>query len=920
MEDFGARSGSPLEFCLEEARTCDLYIGVIGHLYGFIPDGEEKSITEQEYDAAQRAGREALIFLAPEDFPVAAKLLRNDSDPDRQEAFRSRLLRGHVVGLDWSSPESLATGVVEAVHNWRLGRDPSPAGERGRGIDLVTYAQRCRKRWEVMDLSTLAAPGALDGDVELPRLSQVFIPQHCRESRPAVSLPRDYLEKQGLDPEAEERLLPGLRDRWHAQARIPSLELIARPDAPRLVLLGDPGAGKSSLTRYVLLKLLEPRSGTGEGEAWREALDGTWPVLVELRDLLAREAEGRCADLLGYLAYTGETQGFGFDRDALEARLRAGPSLIIVDGLDEIFSVARRKAMVEEIVGLEGRFPHARVLVTSRIAGFNARPFEDAGFTLATLDDLDQDQIALFARAWLGLAFPGEPEKAERARGDLVEALRRRPQLAVLAGNPLILTIMAIIARHKRLARSRTQLYAQALEVLCYAWDYRRGLALPGDSPLADLQPDDTLLMLRRIAWHMQETPQGLRANAIGEDELRAILTDFFEQDWRFSPPRARRAAADMVQLLQERNWILTTRGPELYGFVHRTFLEYLCALELTKRFEAQELTVETLRDDHVLPRMADDSYTEVIRLLCGQLPIRAADQLIEAITPAAERAIREEDRLLLIWQALGELEPRALAGASAACDAALRRLYAWVREGDGDTLGDIDKVRQFSEAVNTIEPGSWPAIAADYELLPKPIRETSFFAYHVISRALAHVIWLRDERLRERLVELLESQDSGERGNTVYLLGNDLRESSRLVPTFRRLVGHDPSYGVRAAALAALATHVPTDPEVLELCRERARHDKSNHVRSSAMFYWAGSVQPEWLRHLVTRDLDGYAPMIDPRKPVTAARVRDAAKRLDMGPDEIRAGYEHLVREEGVPLRLSWLNRGKEGVPAATD
>ena len=830
MEDFGARVGSPKEYCRREARECDLFIGVIGHLYGFIPDGDDTSITEQEYQAAEQAGRDMLLFVAPDDFPVSAKLLRNDSDPDRQEAFRERLLSGNVVDLDWSSPETLAAGVVGAVHNWRLARGGPAAAPAIPGVDLTTYAQRCRKRWEVVDLSTLAAPGALDSDAELPRLSQVFVPQACRRSRPAMSLPRDYLEKQGLDPDDEERLLAELRERWQALERLPALELLARPDARKLVLLGDPGAGKSSLTRYVLLKLLEPLQ-PGDGDGWRLALDGTWPVLVELRDLLAREAEGRCRDLIGYLAYTGETQGFGFDRATLEARLRDQPSLIIVDGLDEIFSLSRRRAMVEEIVGLESRFPHARVLVTSRIAGFDAKPFEAAGYALATLDDLDSEQIGLFADTWFGLAFPGEPEKAERARGDLLQALERRPQLAVLAGNPLILTIMAIIARHKRLARSRTQLYAQALEVLCYAWDYRRGLELPPDSPLADLQPDDTLLMLRRIAWRMQESTDGLRANAIAEADLRAILNEFFEQDWRFPPPRARRAAAEMVNLLQERNWILTTRGPELYGFVHRTFLEYLCALELTKRFEAQDLTLEALRDDHVLPRVDDDSYAEVIRLLCGQLPVRAADQLIQAIAPAAAHAVQQEQRLLLAWQALGELDPRALASAASACEAALASLHARLKRGD--IWLRTRHAGEIALAVNMIEPGSWPEI--DLNDVGFLFTETSMARVERVIQALARAIWIPDRNLREVLFSLLESQNVNERRGSVSALDGEIPDESRVFTILQRLISSDSDFRVRSKGIQALARCFAHWPGTFELLCHRITNEDDEAVRLTA-------------------------------------------------------------------------------------
>ncbi|WP_163988056.1 HEAT repeat domain-containing protein, partial [Pyxidicoccus caerfyrddinensis] len=882
MEDFGARTGLPKDFCVHEARECDLFVGLVGHLYGFIPDGDGTSITEQEYDAAKQAGKDRLIFVAPDDFPVPAVLWRGDSDPKKQEAFRARVLNENVAGVRWSTPEELAGGLVGAVYNWQRGRvGGSAAAMPGTPkIDRLTYYQRCRTRWETVDLSTLATPGALDLEVERPKLSQVFIPQFCRRSRPAVSLPRDYLEEQGLDPKEEERLLEALRARWQRQERLPSLELLASSDAGKLVLLGDPGAGKSSLTRFVLLRLLDPLTRPDETtDDWRLPLQGAWPVLVELRDLLARESEGKCQDLLGYLAYAGETQGFGFDRAALEAQLRNAPSLLIVDGLDEIFSPSRRRAMVEEIVGLGGRFPRARVLVTSRIAGFDARPFEEAGFTIATLDDLDAEQIRTFAKGWFALAFPGEAEKADRARDDLLDALERRPQLSAIAGNPLLLTIMAIIARHQRLARSRTQLYAQALGVLCYAWDYRRGLKLSSDSPLADLQPDDTLLMLRRIAWRMQESSVGLRGNAIRESELKSILKDFFEHEWHFLPPRARRAAAEMVQLLQERNWVLTTRGPALYGFVHRTFLEYLCALELTKRFEAQEVTLEALRDEHVLKHVDDDSYSEVIRLLCGQLPVRAADQLITAICPPAERAVVEEHRLLLAWQSLGELEPRVLASAPTACDAVLRGLYVWL--GRCDFEFRQVSAEKFVEAIGMIEPGSWPDVPADQRGFPW---SDSAFPYEstLIASALAKTNWLPDESKRLHLFSLADSKSWTVRRGIVSVLGSELSQDRRVFPLLRARAGADDSERVRETAVGVLAERFADRPETFELLRAWAGADDSERVRETAVAGLAERFadRPETFELLRAR------AEADDSESVRATAVRELAERFANRPE----------------------------------
>src|SRR5262249_45235058 len=69
-------------------------------------------------------------------------------------------------------------------------------------VNLTLYRGRAQAKWSAIDPSALAAPGAMDADITI-RLTDVFVPQLARRSRPAVLLPRDYLEKQGLDPAAE---------------------------------------------------------------------------------------------------------------------------------------------------------------------------------------------------------------------------------------------------------------------------------------------------------------------------------------------------------------------------------------------------------------------------------------------------------------------------------------------------------------------------------------------------------------------------------------------------------------------------------------------------------------------------------------------------------------------------------------------
>ena len=63
VESYTADERSVRESCLADVAGCDLYIGIIGGRYGFIPPGESFSITELEYLQARERKLPAFIFI-----------------------------------------------------------------------------------------------------------------------------------------------------------------------------------------------------------------------------------------------------------------------------------------------------------------------------------------------------------------------------------------------------------------------------------------------------------------------------------------------------------------------------------------------------------------------------------------------------------------------------------------------------------------------------------------------------------------------------------------------------------------------------------------------------------------------------------------------------------------------------------------
>ena len=70
-------------------QSCRLYVGVFGMRYGSVPDGQDKSMTNIEYDEAQRLGLPSLIYLLNENHPIPAKDVETGPNADKLEALRN---------------------------------------------------------------------------------------------------------------------------------------------------------------------------------------------------------------------------------------------------------------------------------------------------------------------------------------------------------------------------------------------------------------------------------------------------------------------------------------------------------------------------------------------------------------------------------------------------------------------------------------------------------------------------------------------------------------------------------------------------------------------------------------------------------------------------------------------------------------
>ena len=455
--------------------------------------------------------------------------------------------------------------------------------------------------------------------LRLPLLD-LYVPLKAR-----VTLPEGETWQRGLElagrplSEEEQEALTGRLGKPQ-----PVLELVQAHDG--LIILGDPGAGKTTF-----LKMLALRLALGEGEGL--GLNHRLPVLVPLSAYANALAERDALRLDVFIAdYLHEVGADLPIADLVAEALRSGTALILLDGLDEVRSSAQRHVVVERVVDFYSlhRRQGNKFVLTSRIVGYRAaRPDPVPGLGECTLVDFEEEEITDFVTRWtqaLERQALGEGEDAARERRELLEAIDRNPGVRRLAANPLLLTILALMKRQGVvLPERRVELYEQYVRTLLSGWNRARGLGRP---PSRDLDVVETVRVLAPLALWMHEESPG--AGVVKREDLRRHLEGIFAAQGADDPEAdARRFLADV----REHAGLLVERGPGEYGFIHLTFEEYLAAVAIARRAQGDYRPIV----DYLSARVGEAAWREVALLTIPYLGIiqqleRVAGEVVAAL------------------------------------------------------------------------------------------------------------------------------------------------------------------------------------------------------------------------------------------------------------------------------------------------
>ncbi|MFJ7213513.1 NACHT domain-containing protein [Amycolatopsis sp. NPDC098790] len=518
--------------------------------------------------------------------------------------------------------------------------------------DLIGLLIERGKSWAEALVRSLRTPGrALDWAFTTLMRSQLEGIEHYLEviSRNTVPAEEDFREwkrnyRKVFDSRHSTIQLPQLERRlvsheelfvrsafqaWNASARnLASADHVEFGDFFNLinktVILGDPGAGKSTTSTLLARKSFS---------------FGLIPFIVRLRNIDVT-LDGFAVETVIEEVLRNRYQ-MGAPAGAVRRLLSDGKAFLVFDGLDELIDSTAREAAAQTIDAVADLFPFTRVLVTSRRVGYSIARLNQDVFDEFVISSFSQDQVREYARRWFSLTHESDPMPTSANVSKFLELSR---PIADLRTNPLMLAFICILFQeHGTIPHRRAEIFRQCVDLFLYRWDGKRRFgARPRNLDLVEVA-------LSYVAYAVL-TDRDYHEGVTERDVFDLVVDPLLEEG---VPDRrgAFAVAQELLELCRGRAWIFANvddgpRQEETFSFTHASFMEYFAALYVDRTMDTPEEIAHL-----VAPEISAGRW-EILAQVCISLRLRGkkfgAARIMEQILARAESIVDRRRRSII--------------------------------------------------------------------------------------------------------------------------------------------------------------------------------------------------------------------------------------------------------------------------------
>ena len=318
-----------------------------------------------------------------------------------------------------------------------------------------------------------------------------------------------------------------------------------------LMVLGQPGAGKSTFLRKIGLEALKGKKG-----GFKPA---RIPVFIELKSFTSSPI-----DIEKLIVEEFSICGFPSSEQFIAKALEQGKLLILLDGLDEVPTVNTNE-VISKIQNFVDRYDKNSFIVSCRTAAYRNN-FQR--FTDVKIADFDDTKIEQFIGSW----FQSEVDKQAGTAQKCWELLQKPEYAAAkeLAHTPLLLTFLCLIYdRSQNFPNNRSVLYKSALRILLEEWAAEKRIVR--DEIYQGLSTELEESLLSEIAYTGFETDKLFFSQREVVEEIKTFLAG------NLNAPKHLDGEA-VLKAIAVQQGILVERAEDVYSFSHLTLQEYLTA------------------------------------------------------------------------------------------------------------------------------------------------------------------------------------------------------------------------------------------------------------------------------------------------------------------------------------------------------